>query len=81
MEIVGKLLPKEICDKIQDNVHMLKCLEHTFPNELTCDIRQVGNFRTTHENGALSYLNDENRKIAWMTNYIKIRRTLHGSAY
>lgn len=71
MEVVGKQIPIDICKIIQQDIHMLKCLEHKFPDNLLNDIRRVGK-----KWSKITKLSE--RKIGWMSSYISICRILHG---
>ena len=71
--VCNKEIPKELCDKIQENVFALKCKEHKKPEGLLYDIKKVGGYLKKYNNS----LNYEERNINWLTNYVRICRRLH----
>lgn len=74
--VCSKELPKELCERIQENVFALKCKEHKKPRSLLYDIMKIGKYLKM-ESKRIDIRKKE-RSIRWFAGYMSVCRVLHG---
>tara|TARA_Y100000816_G_C26107466_1_gene589031 strand:- start:1891 stop:2154 length:264 start_codon:yes stop_codon:yes gene_type:complete len=71
--ICGKGVPIEICEKIQNYIFNIKCLENRLNDNLLLDINKIRYYMDKSRNN-LEFFNYEERTINWFASYLKICR-------